>query len=146
ILNLSILRSQLFQLLGKGQPKCERMLPGPSLGLLELRCSQLSSRRRLLLRVVLVTTSVGRKGPQSLSALHSPYGGPYGRSKRTARSMFPPYSGQTKTGQANLDLVGSPLARRAPDLEKLIKAASAAASPATAFFRSERSVTTQRVL
>ena len=30
-------------LLGKGQPKCDRMLPGPSLGLLVLRCSQLSS-------------------------------------------------------------------------------------------------------
>jgi hypothetical protein len=53
---LSILRSQLFQLLGKGQPKCERLVPGPSLGLLVLRCSQLSSRHRLLLRVVLAIT------------------------------------------------------------------------------------------
>jgi hypothetical protein len=43
ILNLSILRSQLFQLLGKGQPKCERVVPEPSLGLLVLRRSQFSS-------------------------------------------------------------------------------------------------------
>jgi len=43
ILNLSILRSRLFQLLEKGQPKCERLVPGPSLGLLVLRCSQFSS-------------------------------------------------------------------------------------------------------